>query len=115
MWDEGKRAQVTIQIQSVGGASLDSLVPTIERAIASRYEGCANMSSDRMNVNGRDTLRIECAYDDDGKSFRGRMLFSKLDDDHLLTVIFRAFPDRFDKLVPQFEKMSRSIDLQADG
>ena len=115
MWDEEKKAQITIQVQPVNGASLDSLVPAIEGAVAAKFEGFVKKSSDRTSVNGHDAFQLECTFELEGEPVRGRLLFAKLDEDYLFTITFRASPDDFDSLQPQFDKIYHSIDFRSDG
>ena len=112
MSDGGDTGQMTIQIQPVFGMALDTLVPMIDSRIAAKYSDFERLSTERTLIDGHDAYRVECRYVKEDGPEQASLVFTKLDDNHLLSFVYLAAPDDFDRLRSDFEAIERSIRLE---
>lgn len=112
MWDPLKKAQTLIQIQSDFGMTLDALVAMIESRYAAQFPKFRKLSSAETTLDGRAALQLDCVYERNGEMEQGRLIVTKLVDDFVLSVTFRASPEEFAGFQAQFAGIAGSVKLK---
>ena len=102
-------SRVTIQIHPVLGMTLEALAPLIENSILARYPTYRRQSLEPADLAGRTGYRLDATWEQDGQPTRSFLLFVKLDEDHVLSIGFRAAEARFETVRPQFDRIAASV------